>query len=106
MRLTEIRLSDGRELHYYDADGAPRRDGAVDQRGLPPVSNRSELRHDPLLDQWVMVASHRQDRTYQPSARDCPLCPSRPGQHTEIPAPDYEVVVFQNPFPALSPTPA
>jgi UDPglucose--hexose-1-phosphate uridylyltransferase len=105
VRITEIGLSDGRRLRYYDADGAPPRD-AVDQRGLSPVTNRSGLRHDPLLDQWVMVASHRQDRTYQPAVADCPLCPSRNGRHTEIPAPDYDVVVFQNRFPALSPTPA
>ena len=33
---------------------------------------------------------------------ECPLCPSRPGSPTEIPARDYEVAVFQNRFPALS----
>ena len=106
MRITETRLSDGRQLRYYDADGAPRRDAAVDQRGLTPISTQSELRHDPLLDEWVMVAGHRQDRTYKPAAQDCPLCPSRPGHYTEIPAESYEVVVFQNRFPALSPAPA
>ncbi len=106
MQITEIRLSDGRQLRYYDADGAPPRDSAADQRGLPPISTHSELRHDPLLDEWVMVASHRQDRIYKPSVRDCPLCPSRPGHHTEIPAEDYAVVVFQNRFPALAPAPA
>jgi len=106
VRITEIRLSDGRQLRYYDVDDAPPRDTAVDQRGLTPVSVRSELRHDPLLDQWVMSAGHRQDRTYKPAAQDCPLCPSRPGHHTEIPADDYQVVVFENRFPALSPAPA
>ena len=106
MRITEIRLSDGRELRYYDRDDAPPRDTATDQRGLTPVSVQSELRHDPLLDQWVMVAGHRQDRTYKPAAQDCPLCPSRPGHYTEIPAEDYQVVVFQNRFPALAPAPA
>jgi UDPglucose--hexose-1-phosphate uridylyltransferase len=105
MKITEIRLSDGRLLRYYDADDSAPRD-AVDQRGLPPISTHSELRHDPLLDQWVMVASHRQDRIYKPAAQDCPLCPSRPGHYTEIPAEDYQVVVFQNRFPALSPAPA
>jgi UDPglucose--hexose-1-phosphate uridylyltransferase len=106
VKVTEIRLSDGRRLRYYDADDAPPRDTAVDQRGLTPVSMQSELRYDPLLDQWVMIAGHRQDRTYKPAAQDCPLCPSRPGHYTEIPAHDYQVVVFQNRFPSLAPAPA
>jgi len=103
MRLTAIRLSDGRELRYYDGDGAPERTEA-DRRGLAQVATESELRYDPLLDQWIMVASHRQDRTYKPSAADCPLCPSTGERLTEIPAPDYDVVVFQNRFPALAPS--
>jgi UDPglucose--hexose-1-phosphate uridylyltransferase len=106
VRITEIRLSDGRWLRYYDSDDAPPRDTAADQRGLTPVSIQSELRYDPLLDQWVMIAGHRQDRTYKPAAQDCPLCPSRPGHYTEIPSQDYQVVVFQNRFPSLAPAPA
>lgn len=104
MRITETRLSDGRELRYYDADGAPARE-LIDQRGLSPISTVSELRFDPILAQWVMVASHRQDRIYKPAVSDCPLCPSVPGHHTEVPASDYGVVVFQNRFPALAPSP-
>jgi len=59
------------------------------------------VRYDPLLGEWVIIASHRQDRTYLPPADHCPLDPSRPGRLTEIPAPDYEVVVFENRFPSL-----
>jgi UDPglucose--hexose-1-phosphate uridylyltransferase len=55
-----------------------------------------------MLGEWVIFASQRQDRTYLPSAADCPLCPSAPGRLTEIPAPGYEVAVFENRFPALS----
>jgi UDPglucose--hexose-1-phosphate uridylyltransferase len=51
-----------------------------------------------------MYASHRQDRTYLPAAEDCPLCPSTEDRLTEIPEADYEVVVFENRFPALAPT--
>lgn len=104
MKITEIRLSDGRELRYYDSDGAPDRD-QVDQRGLTPTTTESQLRYDPLLAQWIMVASHRQGRIYKPSTQDCPLCPSQPDHFTEVPASDYEVVVFSNRFPALLPTP-
>ena len=32
----------------------------------------------------------------------CPLCPGPSGQTSEIPAPDYDVVVFENRFPSLS----
>jgi UDPglucose--hexose-1-phosphate uridylyltransferase len=97
---TSTRLADGRELLYYDE--RPRADRPVsDPRELPPTSTSSELRHDPLRDEWVVVASHRQGRTFLPPAEQCPLCPSRPGRPTEIPAADYDVVVFENRFPSL-----
>lgn len=49
-----------------------------------------------------MVASHRQDRTFHPPAGYCPLCPTEAGGFpTEIPEPDYQIVVFDNKFPAL-----
>ncbi|MER6486919.1 hypothetical protein ABT264_25620, partial [Streptomyces virginiae] len=32
-------------------------------------------------------AAHRQSRTYHPPADACPLCPSRDGRQSEIPAP-------------------
>ena len=46
-----------------------------------------------------------QDRTYLPSAQNCPLCASTTEHLTEVPAASYEVVVFQNRFPALSAPP-
>lgn len=67
----------------------------------------SELRWNPQLEQWVIVASHRQTRTYKPPKEYCPLCPTQPGEFpTEIPRQDYEIVVFENKFPALKPNPA
>ena len=101
VRKTVIRLSDGRDLIYFDAVNQPGRSG-TDQRGLPAAESGCELRYDPIAQTWVMYAAHRQDRSYLPSAADCPLCPSADGRRTEIPAPDYEVVVFENRFPALS----
>ena len=41
----------------------------------------------------VIIAALRQDRTYKPAADQCPLCPSPSGLTSEIPAPDYDVVV-------------
>jgi UDPglucose--hexose-1-phosphate uridylyltransferase len=49
------------------------------------------------------VAGHRQDRTFLPPADHCPLDPSTPDRLTEIPAPSYQVVVFENRFPSLVP---
>src|SRR5215210_2468469 len=66
----------------------------------------SELRWHPLLGEWVATATHRQDRTFLPPADFCPLCPTKPGGFpTEIPEADYDIVVFENRFPSLSPNP-
>jgi UDPglucose--hexose-1-phosphate uridylyltransferase len=101
VKKTSTRLADGRELIYYDSrDDAVR--SAQDQRPLPHSETLSELRHDPVLDEWVVVAAHRQGRIYHPPADECPLCPSRDGRLSEIPESDYEVVVFENRFPSLA----
>jgi UDPglucose--hexose-1-phosphate uridylyltransferase len=66
----------------------------------------SERRYDPTADEWVTFATARQDRIYKPPAGQCPLCPTRdPAHPTEIPRPAYEVVVFDNRFPSLTPNP-
>ncbi|GHH65572.1 galactose-1-phosphate uridylyltransferase [Kitasatospora indigofera] len=101
MRKTVTKLADGRELVYYDPDGDEVRD-AADLRPPEPAAVRPELRLDPVLGDWVTVAAHRQGRPWRPPADDCPLCPSRGGRSTEIPAADYHVVVFENRFPSLS----
>jgi UDPglucose--hexose-1-phosphate uridylyltransferase len=104
MRDTSTRLSDGRELIYYDeSDQGPR--DAPDRRDLPPLTTESEVRYDAVMDEWVIVASHRQDRTYLPPVELCPLCPSHDGRLTEVPEPDYDVVVFENRFPSLTAEP-
>ena len=62
----------------------------------------SELRWNPLLEQWVITATHRQERTFFPPDDYCPLCPTKEGGYpTEVPAPDYEIVAFENRFPSL-----
>lgn len=62
----------------------------------------SELRWHPILQEWVVTATHRQDRTFFPPPDYCPLCPTAPGGFpTEVPAADYEFVVFENKFPSF-----
>ncbi|WP_228978635.1 galactose-1-phosphate uridylyltransferase [Streptomyces sp. DH12] len=101
MKKTSTRLADGRELVYYDSRDDAVRD-AVDARPLDPVATTAEIREDVLLGDRVAVASHRQGRTHHPPVDACPLCPSRDGRRTEVPADDYEVVVFENRFPSLA----
>lgn len=59
----------------------------------------SELRYNPLLRDWTMVASYRQNRPDMPKGF-CPFCPGsgRVPDH-------YDVYKYDNDFPALSPIP-
>ncbi|TQJ35786.1 galactose-1-phosphate uridylyltransferase [Arthrobacter sp. SLBN-122] len=104
--ITSTRLSDGRELIYFDDDStsASRAEHlTTDHRGLPARGEPGEVRFDALTDEWVAVAAHRQARTHLPPADQCPICPTTPANATEIPAADYDVVVFENRFPSLGP---
>ncbi|BCN80453.1 galactose-1-phosphate uridylyltransferase [Prescottella equi] len=106
IRKTRTRLSDGRELIYFD-DTEPYASGVVtrelhDGRDLAPVEAASTMRFDVLTGEWVTLAAHRMNRTFLPATDECPLCPTRPGRPaTEIPAGDYDVAVFENRFPSL-----
>jgi UDPglucose--hexose-1-phosphate uridylyltransferase len=66
----------------------------------------SELRWNPVLEEWVITATHRQERIFFPKDY-CPLCPTQPGatHATEVPAEDYDLVVFENKFPSLQRNP-
>jgi UDPglucose--hexose-1-phosphate uridylyltransferase len=101
MHRTRSRLADGRELIYFDRT-PDRTSVPLDRRVLPPQTAVSRVRYDLPTGDWVVVAGHRQARGFAPVADDCPLCPSRDGHLTEIPAGDYDVVVFENRFPALT----
>jgi UDPglucose--hexose-1-phosphate uridylyltransferase len=57
----------------------------------------SELRWHPLLEQWVVVAAHRQDRPQMP-ADSCPFCPGS----AKVPD-SYGVHLYPNDFPPLAP---
>ncbi|MFB6892445.1 galactose-1-phosphate uridylyltransferase [Kitasatospora sp. NPDC056327] len=99
---TVTELADGRELIYYDRGTPPAGRTVADRRPLEPAVPSSEVRLDPLTGAWVTIAAHRQARTYHPPADECPLCPSRDGRLSEIPAADYRVAVFENRFPSLA----
>ncbi|BCW44096.1 galactose-1-phosphate uridylyltransferase [Arthrobacter sp. StoSoilB5] len=104
-RITSTRLADNRELIYFDDPGTPERtpDSLVDHRELPARGEPGEVRYDALSGEWVAVAAHRQSRTHLPPAHQCPICPTTADNPSEIPAPDYDVVVFENRFPSLGP---
>ena len=99
---TRWALADGRELLMFALPGhtpAP----VPDRRPLPERGDQqSQLRFDRQTGQWVIIAALRQDRTYKPPPEACPLCPGPSGLISEIPAPDYDVAVFENRFPSLS----
>jgi len=59
----------------------------------------AELRWHPLIKDWVMIASHRQNRPQMPKDW-CPFCPGS-GRVPE----DYDVLEYDNDFPALSQQP-
>ena len=59
----------------------------------------AELRWHPLIQDWIMIASHRQNRPQMPKDW-CPFCPGS-GKVPE----HYDVYQYDNDFPALSQTP-
>jgi UDPglucose--hexose-1-phosphate uridylyltransferase len=101
MHKTSTTLADGRECIFYDRRPV-RREVRPDRRSLPDRPPAGRLRFDARTGDWVVIAAHRQDRSVRPNVDDCPLCPTRGEVSTEIPAADYDVVVFENRFPALT----
>src|SRR5688500_3009488 len=97
-----LKKPDGRALHLYaraplDADmQAPAPAG-----GAPP---RTHLRWHPLRGEWVAYATHRQHRTFLPPPHYNPLAATTdPPNPTELPSGSYDVAVFDNLFPTLTP---
>ena len=63
------------------------------------ADNMAELRYNPFMKDWVMIASHRQDRPQMPKDW-CPFCPGS-GKVPDT----YDVMMYPNDFPALSTNP-
>lgn len=59
----------------------------------------AELRYNPMTKDWVMIASHRQNRPQMPKDW-CPFCPGS-GKVPDA----YTVLKYDNDFPALSQNP-
>ncbi len=55
-----------------------------------------ELRYNPLTDEWVIISAETQKRPVQPSQQSCPICIGG----AEL-AEEYDLVSFDNKFPAL-----
>lgn len=102
--LQTLLKPDGRTLTLYS-----RRPIAEDIEA-PSPSNESvqanpHLRWHPLRGEWVTYASHRQGRTFMPPPEYNPLAPTTDPQFpTELPQGDYDIAVFDNRFPSLSPS--
>jgi UDPglucose--hexose-1-phosphate uridylyltransferase len=98
---TDRTMNDGRTIRYYDTAGQTR--SIADQREKEEQPGIGELRLDPLVNEWVAMAAHRQGRIFLPPKELCPLCPTTGELLTEIPESEYEVVVFDNRSPSLRP---
>jgi UDPglucose--hexose-1-phosphate uridylyltransferase len=103
MYCLEMSKPDGRALRLY----ARRPMVAVDPAPSPQAQSAagdSHLRWQPLRGEWIAYAPHRQGRTFLPPPEYNPLRPTTdPLCPTELPRGDYDVAVFDNLFPTLSP---
>lgn len=63
-----------------------------------------EIRWNPLIKQWIIVAPHRATRPWKPE-EESPSCPFCPGAPELKQAGSWEVVVLPNKYPALIPSP-
>lgn len=102
MHVTATTLADGRELLYFD-DVDRGRIPSPDNRDLPPRPPLASLRYDALSNDWVSIATARQDRAFLPPADADPLAPQTPGNPSEVPD-DYDVAVFENRSPSFGTT--
>src|SRR5437899_10292258 len=83
---TDIVQPDGRHVYLYgDFEPAP-----AGYRAPAMPNGVYQRRWNPLRREWVLVAASRQARTFLPERAECPLCPSRPDQSTEIPAARFQ----------------
>ena len=99
----DAKLFDGRDIFYFDdANSQLPRQRADDQRPKDSRPNTAELRYDPLVSEWITVASHRQERAFLPPKHACPLCPTSESNPSELPD-VFDVAVFENKGPAFGP---
>lgn len=92
---------DGRRQILYSFSQIPKEIRAPSPE-KHPLRKSGHLRFNPLRNEWVVYAGHRQNRTFLPPANFNPLAPMKdPNLPTELPSGPYEVSVFENLFPSL-----
>ncbi len=97
------RLSDGRDLIYYDDPGTSLpAERAIDARALDPRPDTAMMRQDVLTGDWITFATKRQNRVMLPSADADPLAPQSATNPSEVPS-RYDVAVFENRSPSFGP---
>ncbi len=97
-----LKKPDGRSLYLYS--NSPIQDDiiAVNPKNDGPKPTPHQRWH-PLRKEWVIYASHRQNRTFLPPKDYSPLAVTKnPDFPTEMPEGNYEVAVFENLFPSLN----
>jgi UDPglucose--hexose-1-phosphate uridylyltransferase len=94
---------DGRQLTLYSRQPIAS-DIIAPSPSDEPVEANPHLRWHPLRGEWVAYASHRQGRTFMPPPEYNPLAPTHDPQFpTELPQGKYDVAVFENRFPSMTP---
>jgi UDPglucose--hexose-1-phosphate uridylyltransferase len=102
MQRVALRKPDGRCLTLYGR--RPVENVGPLLGDAAPFAANPHFRWHPLLATWVAYAAHRQNRTFLPPPEYNPLMPSAdPANPTELPTGRYDVAVFDNRFPTLSP---
>lgn len=103
MHRLELEKADGRKLTLYSRTPLQGDLRAPSPSNEPVVAN-PHLRWHPLRGEWIAYASYRQGRTFMPPPEYNPLAPTRDAANpTELPAGAYDVAVFDNRFPSLTP---
>jgi UDPglucose--hexose-1-phosphate uridylyltransferase len=103
MHILRLTKPDGRPLLLYAREPLPATLEAPSPNPTP-LNPNSHLRWHPLRGEWVAYAAHRQNRTFLPPPEYNPLAPSRDAENpTEVPEGPWDVAVFENMFPTLTP---
>ncbi|MBN1632389.1 MAG: galactose-1-phosphate uridylyltransferase [Thermoleophilia bacterium] len=106
MYRLNLRKPDGRRLILYSRSPIDKSIRATSPSG-EKIEHSPHMRWHPLRGEWVVYATHRQERTFLPPPDYNPLRPtSDPDHPTELPPGEYDVAVFENRFPTFIETAA
>jgi len=102
MHYLDMIKPDGRSMTLYGR--GPVRAEKATSPFQDPLGANPHLRWHPLRGEWITYAAYRQNRTFMPPPEYNPLAVTvDPANPTEVPAGDYDIAVFENRFPSLSP---